>query len=393
MRRARIRELLITAVAVGLFAGGAAYVGRGLWLPWQTDQDIDLKLRNDEHAIFAERIYPHGLVATAEGHHGITNYTVYPPYAFAMFTPLFSPPGYKPDRALFQILSVGALVLMAIYGARQLRFAGPAAAALGAALPLAFSGNFVALCQGQFSIITTGLVIAQLMLLERGRPVKAGLCWSLAMLKPQIGAAFALLFLVGPRRNISGLFAGAASLFLLSAAALLWTGSSPENVIVQGLLSHRLGHLATQEHAAGMWMAFTSLTPIQATAAIGIVLMLAAAAVWLLGRRVTEKLPLDQTAAVCAALGYAGFYHVHYDNMMLFPLLLALVAATFRRHSVVLFVTAAVLGFICYAEPGFLMGTAQNHVFVRWFIFLWPSVACAVLLLAPRTTANPQPTT
>lgn len=389
MKPFRPPAVVLWIAAAILLAGGTAYIGRGLWLPWQTDQDIDLKLRNDEYAIFAERIYPHGLVATAEGHHGITNYTVYPPYAFAIFTPLFSPPGYKPDRALFQILSVGALALMAIYGARTLRFAGPAAAALGAALPLAFSGNFVALCQGQFSIITTGLIVAQLMLLEKGRPVTAGLCWALAMLKPQIGAAFALLFLVGPRRNISGLFSGAAALLVLSASALLWTGSSPENVIVQGLLSHRLGHLATQEHAAGMWMAFTGLTPIQASAAIGAVLIIAAAAIWLLGRRVTEKLPLEQTAAICAALGYAGFYHVHYDNMMLFPLLLALVTAALSQGSIRLALAAASVALIAYPEPGLVMGLAAQSAVIRWTIFLVPLAAAVVLLAGARRTRLP----
>jgi len=171
-------------VAAVLLAGGAAYIGRGLTLPWQREQDIDLKLRNDEHAIFAERIYPHGMVAAADGYKGITNYTIYPPYAFSMFTPLFAPPGYKPDRALFQLLSVAALGFMAFYGASKLRFAGAAATALGAAIPLAFSGNFVALCQGQFSIISTGLIVAQILLLERKRPAVAGLCWALAMIKP-----------------------------------------------------------------------------------------------------------------------------------------------------------------------------------------------------------------
>ena len=282
---------------------------------------------------------------------------------------------------------------MAFYGASQLRFAGPAAAALGAAIPLAFSGNFVALCQGQFSIISTGFVVAQMMLLERKRPLTAGLCWALAMIKPQIGAAFALLFFIGPRRNILGLLAGAAALVILSTVALIWTGSSPENVLVQGLLSHQLGHLAEQYHAAGMWLALTGLTPIQATAAIGAILMTGAAAIWLAGQRITEKSPLDQTAAVCAALGYAGFYHVHYDNMMLFPLLLALVAAGFRHHSKLLFAAAAVLGVICYAEPGLIVGAAQSNTFVRWFIFLWPAIACAILLLGPRSSQSTSPST
>jgi Ca2+/Na+ antiporter len=103
---------------------------------------------------------------------------------------------------------------------------------------------------------------------------------------------------------------------------------------------------------------------------------------------VTERLPLDQTAAVCAALGYAGFYHVHYDNMMLFPLLLALVVAAFRHQRHVLFAAAAVLGIVCYAEPGLIVGAAQTSAFIRWFIFLCPLAAVLIKLFSTPRSAN-----
>ncbi len=44
---------VIWIVAAVLLAGGAAYIGRGLTLPWQRNKDIDLKLRNDEDAVAA----------------------------------------------------------------------------------------------------------------------------------------------------------------------------------------------------------------------------------------------------------------------------------------------------------------------------------------------------
>jgi len=384
MRRFSPPPVVVWILAAVLLAGGAAYVGRGLWIPWERDRDIDLKLRNDEHAIFLQRIYPHALVAAQDGHPGLTNYTIYPPYAFAVFTPLFAPPGYRADRALYHALSIAALVLMAWYGARELRFAGPAAAALGAALPLAFSVNYVALCQGQFSIICTGLIIAQLLLLEKKRPAAAGLCWALAMLKPQIAAAFALLFFIGGRGNIRGLIVGAASLFLLSAAALIWTGTTPDNLVINGLLSHRIGHMAEQSNAAGVWMGVLGLTPIQATLFIAGAMSLAAGAAWFFLPRLTAHLSLEITAAICAAIGYAGFYHVHYDNMMLFPLLLALVAAGFRSQSLGLLAVAAVLALISYAEPATIVGLANSSAALRWGIFAWPLIAGVVLILATR---------
>jgi hypothetical protein len=389
MKRFRPPGAVIWLVAAVLFAGGAAYIGRGLSLPWQTNQDIDLKLRNDEHAIFAERIYPHGLVATADGHAGITNYTVYPPYAFSMFTPLFAPPGYTPDRALFQLLSVVALGLMAFYGASQLRFAGSAATALGVAIPLAFSGNFVALCQGQFSIISTVLIITQIMLLQNKRPVAAGLCWSLAMVKPQIAVAFAWLFFLGERRNILGLFVGAVCLAALSGLALLWTGTSLENLVVNGMLSHRIGYMAQQENAAGIWMGASGLNPFRATALALLLLALLAGALWVFARRHAQSISIENAAALCAALGYSGFYHVHYDNMMLFPLLLALVVSALKNNQVLVWATAAILAAICYGEPGIIVGWAQSNAFARWFIFLCPLAACAVLLLVNKDKTEP----
>jgi len=89
---------------------------------------------------------------------------------------------------------------------------------------------------------------------------------------------------------------------------------------------------------------------------------------------------MENAAALCAALGYSGFYHVHYDNMMLFPLLLALVASSLNNNRFLVWAAAAILAAICYAEPGFIVGWAQSNAFARWFVFLCPLAACAVLL-------------
>jgi len=191
--------------------------------------------------------------------------------------------------------------------------------------------------------------------------------------------AFALLFFLGDRRNILGLITGAACLAVLSGAALLWTGTSPENLVVNGLLSHRIGYMAQQDNAAGMWMAASGLDPFCATMVATSILALLAMALWIFARRHAESIALENAAALCAALGYAGFYHVHYDNMMLFPLLLALTASALRSGRLLLWAAAAVLAAICYTEPGFIVGHANTNPVVSWLVFLCPLATCAVL--------------
>jgi len=382
MNRFHPPPLLVWITALVLLTGGSAYIARGLWMPWTTNHDIDLKLRDDEYTLFAGGIYPHGRVAAASGHPGITNYTVYPPYAFVIFTPIFALPGYPPDRALFQLLSLAALGLMAIYGAAQLRFAGLSAAALGAVLPLAFSGNFVALFQGQFSIISTALVVTQIWLLRSGRPHMAGACWALAMIKPQIAVAFAVLFFIGDRHQLYGLLIGAVVLAGLSGLALAWTGTSPENLVMNGWLSHRLGFMSAQKNAAGLWVGASGLSPWHATVAVVLLLCAVAGAALYLNRGTRRILSIEQAAGTCAALGFAGFYHVHYDNMMLFPLLLALVTAAFRDGRILLFVLAALLGCLCYGEPGLVVGLATTNATFRWLAFALPLAAAATLIWA-----------
>ncbi len=384
MNRFHPPSLLVWITALVLLTGGSAYIARGLWMPWQTNHDIDLRARDDEYTLFADGIYPHGRVAAATGHAGITNYTVYPPYAFVMFAPIFAPPGYAPDRALFQLLSLAALGLMAIYGAAQLRFAGLSAAALGAVLPLAFSGNFVALFQGQFSIISTALVVAQIWLLRSSRPHMAGACWALAMVKPQIAVAFAVLFFIGDRRQLYGLLTGAVVLAGLSGLALAWTGTSPENLVMNGWLSHHLGFMSAQKNAAGLWVGASGLSPWHATFAVVLLLCAIAGGALYLNRGTRRILSIEQAAGACAALGSAGFYHVHYDNMMLFPLLLALVAAAFRDGRILLFVFAALLGCLCYAEPGLVVGLASTNTVFSWLAFALPLAAAATLICATR---------
>ena len=150
------------------------------------------------------------------------------------------------------------------------------------------------------------------------------------------------------------------------------------------MLSHRIGHMSQQENAAGMWMGASGLDPFRATALALLLLALLAGALWIFTRRHAQSVSMENAAALCAALGYSGFYHVRYNNMMLFPLLLALVASALKNNRLIVWAAAALLATICYAEPGFIVGWAQSNNLARWFVFLCPLAACAVLLICGR---------
>lgn len=383
MNRGLIGRVTVWLLAILLLAGGCVYVVKGIAMPWVRGDAIDLELRSAEFDYFAEGVYPNRRVAEATAGEAIKKHTVYPPYAFVMFSAFCWPATEEAERLIFQILSIAGLLLMAIYGARTLAFAGRSAAWLGFALPLAFSGNYVALFQGQFSIISVALITAQLWLLQTSRPLPAGFCWALAMIKPQVALAFGLLFLLR-REYFRGLIVGLGLLAAMTTFTLWWTSTPPWIFWEQGVSRQRLRFVETTAYAAAVWVQSFGIPPRTATmAGLGI---LAIAGLTFLTPRVRQALDLPRAAALCSVLGLSLFYHVHYDNMMLFPLLLALVATAFRQRSRILFAAAAVLGFICYAEPGLLIGAAQTSIFVRWFIFLCPVAACAMLLASRNRT-------
>lgn len=378
MDRTRIGTIAISMLALLLFAGGIAYVAKGVAMPWICGQDIDLELRSAEYNYFAEGIYPHRRVAEATSGEKIKKHTVYPPYAFVMFSAFFWPASEEAERLIFQILSVAGLILMAIHGARTLGFAGRPAMMLGFALPLAFSGNYVAFFQGQFSIISVALIMAQLWLLQTNRPSAAGLCWALAMIKPQVAIAFGLLFLLR-REYWRGLILGLGLLAAMTGFALWWTQTPPWIFWEKGVSSQRLAFVESTTYAAAVWVQTLGIPP--RTATIGGLGILALTGLAFLTKPVQKTLSIPLAAAVCSVLGLSLFYHVHYDNMMLFPLLLALVASALKNNRLLVWAAAALLAAICYAEPGSIVGWAQSNAFARWFIFLCPLAACAVLLV------------
>jgi hypothetical protein len=314
-------------------------------------QTADLMARAREYALFQEGLYP--MAALMDHPIGADFPTsVYPPYALPLFGLFFAGGGSAQGWLVVQGLSLLSLGLISWVGWRCLRFAGVGAGLLGALAPLAISGNSNCLFHGQFSILCMGLVSLQWLLLLRRRPLPAGICWALSMLKPQIGAAFAIPLLRGANRW--GLALGIGLLLLLSAASLAYTQVSPlryldvwlqpgllqflraGNVSLMGLLGPGALLLAIVPAAAWLLKTGTVRLPwrwpwIGPGAQAGTASAVGTGSE--AGTR-TGAGPTLRLQGILSVVGALGAYHLNYDNIMLYPALLAMLALALRHPGV-----------------------------------------------------------
>lgn len=297
----------------------------------------DLVTRWREYDVFRKGLYPMPTLVPQPVPKDLP-FSVYPPYAQPMFGFFFGFGGLAQGWKMVHALSLLSLFFIGWIGWRSLRFAGPAAGLLGAIAPVAISGNSYSLYQGQFSILCMGLISLQWLLLERRRPLAAGLCWAGAMLKPQIALFFAVPFL--QRGNRRGLVLGLSLLLLLTSAALAFTKVSPLRYISAWLNPERVAFLRAG-NVNLMNLPGPGLTLLVVLLVLGCVL----ASRWGLAK--TRSLPLRRpqfaadlklmdyslrTQGICGVLGCLVLYHHPYDNIMLYPALLAIVAQALQER-------------------------------------------------------------
>jgi hypothetical protein len=347
---------------------------KGLAHAWLSDGDIDMQSRVAEYDAFRLGIYPIRRLEPDVPPTVRVPYTVYPPYALVMFVPFFEPFGKLQGRVVVEVLSLAALCAVAWYGHRSLRRAGPEAAGLGAVAALAISGNGNALGLGQFSIICAGAIVMQVAMLDRGRPVAAAAWWAVAMLKPQIGLAFAGLFVV--RREWRALASGVVLLLLLSLVACWWTEVSPLALVDHWTARMRFD-FASDGSLPGWLAASLGVEPryVHACVALLSVVLMPVLFRWrFVAVRGVEPLVV---AALAAVLGREFMYHRLYDNVMLVPLLFALLVAAARRPDPPRVAAAAAMGMTLWI-PERLFALLPYHDVVRSTVW----VACAVALVA-----------
>lgn len=370
----------IRCLTVGLTLFTLFMFAKNLRHAWMFDGDADMQARVAEYAVFRQGIYPNRTLEPEVPQGRRVPYSVYPPYALVMFVPFFEPGGKVQGRVVIELLSLVSLVAIAAYGYRLLRDSGTAAASLGVVAALAISGNGNVIGMGQFSIICAGALLMQIMMLERDRPLAAGAWWALAMLKPQIGVAFAGLFIA--RREWRGLALGIAVLGALSLAACWWTEVSP-----LALIEHWTQHMYVG-FAEGYSM------PSRLAAAVGIhprVMHLGLAASLLVlvpilfASRLIPATRVDPLflAAIASMLGCSLLYHLFYDNIMMFPLLFAAFAAAAHRPTPGRIAIAAAVGVSLWVPQRVL-----EWVHGEWLLrpAVWAACAAALFLVRARTT-------
>ena len=344
----------------------------------------DMFLRLNEYGYFRNGVFPHPQIALRKGLE-ITALSVYPPYAMPMFAPFFHPGGAMQGRLVIQALSLLSLGLIGWVGQRLLRGAGAAAGVLGALAGAAISGNSNALAHGQFSLICMGLITSQWLLLARQRRIPAGLCWALAMIKPQIALPFALPFL--RKRWLRGLVVGVSLLVALSTVAFWHTGVTPLHYLQLWTRPQSMDFIRGGSQSAAGDLADNFGLSAAASQLLVAGLGATVVGLWWWCRRHKPADPL-QTAAVCAVVSAVGFYHYNYDNILLFPALLMSLRLAITRQGIQWRLLAVAMAMSLWTpqriiDRVLLGGQAQ--------LLLWLLVGVVLALQAPELDADGEP--
>lgn len=354
----------------------------GGWCAWARQGDIDMASRAAEYALFREGIYPNAWLEQPP-FPGRKHYTVYPPYAFPLFAIFFEPGGIVQGRFLIEALSLTSVVVMGIFAHRLLMPYGRPLAWVGALSGAAIAGNGTAIALGQFSILCVGLVVQQIVFLQRGKSLAAGVCWALAMLKPQIALPFLVLFPF--LRQTAGGLCGVAVLVTLTGAACAWTGVPPG-----ALIEHWGRGMSLRFVETGFGIGPGSLAramdidhrvaQFAAVAFVAVIVVPVLARLRRIGRVAT--LPV---AALCSVCGMLCFYHHHYDNIMLFPLVLAVLLAAARTRGF-LALAMAVLMLVSVSIPKRFLVVIPWHAATQAAV--WISASAFTLWMASRPSTT-----
>ena len=247
---------------------------------------------------------------------------------------LFAPLSFLSFRGAFLVWDVLSVLLLLACGFLLRSELAGGSPWLWLPAGLGFFPVFIALLQGQDSILLLLLFTLAYRSLKRQANFWAGVCLGLGMLRPQIVLPFLLILMFRPARGrlLAGFGAAAAFLACVSAWATNWRTALRYPLFLLEANREALGHsifpedmpnlrgLASQWAALGLpdWLV------VSVVVGLSVLLILLAGRVWL---RNWESRPnqFDDTAfAVSVAVALLVSYHIHLHDLSLLLLPAAL---------------------------------------------------------------------
>lgn len=143
--------------------------------------------------------------------------------------------------SLIIVFGIGFSFGRAIHGSREEGLIIGAVPLLMVAYP-----SWSNICIGNFSVIVLAATALMAVCLERGRDVAAGFCWAIAMIKPQLGLAFAIPLLL--RRKVLTCAVAALVCGLATIPPSLLCDTSPITLVLQAPAANTF-----MFHGCGTW--------------------------------------------------------------------------------------------------------------------------------------------
>lgn len=277
----------------------------------------DLKSRHWEVRQFANGFYPRmALVPEDRRHYGIN--TVYPPNALPWMWVLspFRAVGFNQILvAAASVAGLGVVLAFAWFAGRRVSVEG---AWLLMAAAFSVKANTFALHAGQYALILNGLMVGSMVLLLRQRVLGAGALWAVALMKPTSALLMGFAFLSW--RRAAGLVVAAVVVVASGVVAAGWAGYSIFEVLAATYGQSPLAFTAEGQSLVSV------LAAAGVPARMATVAGLAVAAVAMLALR-GPLMARNDALLWLAVTGYFSrvcFYHLHYDDVLLVFLLMAL---------------------------------------------------------------------
>ena len=157
----------------------------------------------------------------------------YTPWSYTILMPIAALPRQVAWRIYHTIICLFLVLLCTLAYRHGKRFSGNVYGGLfAAALPLSlFIPTSFDMNVGNYNLIITSLIALMAVLLDRGKIIPAAICWSLAMIKPQLAILFAIPLLID--RKIKVCIIAAVLCILATIPPAILCHESPITLILQ----------------------------------------------------------------------------------------------------------------------------------------------------------------